>query len=500
MAFKFFGWPYLQADCYANTFEVEVRKHMKTQYNSLSYLIKELLTCNTENAQLLWFIKLLGLESYFENGQLPYASQDELIQSVDIKSINQLSQYEEGSIYLSPDFLFKLTDKTKTAVSHKVINNAWMKANGFNGEEFGKNIVEKILGYCGDDAEILSTISNTSPFHDTRSNTVPYTILLPFDNLLSEDKSIDDSLIDKQGRWDTFNFSTEQTKELISSQEGAIKFMAALQILGLSDAAIKALFAQLDLLKTKKNGGGYPTFIELKDIHHKEFEKAKAIKKQQEDKPLRELPGLCLSNTLNHNTRMKMNHDDRTNTCKNTSIITRLQGKGFKSFASINSVKPSESEEREAKVTSGKVEHLINKNAVLYDELPTDTEKDLSILRELQSLLLTHTSGVVITFNIPILNDKMKWEKASTPTFVMLPFWAQVFSMRPSNNKKRHKDVINKSSKEVRNDELRQFVKKLLDPSFRFEKTGLPHSYPAPNRQIYDKKHIGALSRLRKSA
>jgi hypothetical protein len=394
----------------------------------------------------------------------------------------------------------KLTGKTKTAVSHKVINNAWMKANGFNGEEFGKNIVEKILGYCGDDAELLSTINNTSPFHDTRSNTVPYTIFLPFGNQLSEEKSIDDKLVGKQGRWDAFNFSTEQTKELISSQEGAIKFMAALQVLGLSDVAIKALFAQLDLIKTKKNGGGYPTFIEIKDIHDKEFEKAKIIKEQQEDKTLRELPGLCISNTLNHNTRMKMDHDDRTNTCKNTTVITRLRGKTFKSLASINSVKPSESEERKAKITSGKVEQLINKNAVLYDELPTDTEKDLSILRELQGLLLTHTSGVVITLNIPFLNDTMKWEKASTPTFVMLPFWAQVLSMRPSNNKVRPEHVKNKSSKEVRNDELREFVKKLLDPNFKFEETGLPHSYPDPNMQIYDKKHIRALSQFRKSA
>ena len=161
MTFKFFGWPYLQVDYFANNFEVEVRKHMSTQYNSLSDLIKKLLTCNTENAQLLWFIKLLGLESYFENGHLPSVSQDELIQSVDIKSINQLSQYEEGSIYLSPDFLMKLTAKTKTIASHQIINNAWMKANGFNGEELGKSIVEKILGYCGDDTELLSTIDKS---------------------------------------------------------------------------------------------------------------------------------------------------------------------------------------------------------------------------------------------------------------------------------------------------------------------------------------------------
>lgn len=469
MTFKFFGWLYLQSDYFANTFEVEERKHMNNTYNSVMDLLKALLKSNTSPELFLLVIKLLKLESFFQDDTLPKLSNDELISKAKINKVMSSSAHAQPE-YIDATLLLKLAEKSSPIPEKpNVITNAWLRAKNLDvGKLLGS---EDVLAYVGTSELLKDTIAKTAPFWDTRANTVPITIFMPTnDDALNG--IADENFLTNEQHWNVVNFSTEQTQELVSTQDGIFRFLGTLQLLGMSKEAIRPILDQLGLTSignqalesdALKSGGIY---------------------------------GLRINHPLANNIKLKMDHKQREEIQDNSNIITSIKGLNLSKFVQISSVKPVEI--RKDKITNEAIEKLLAQHADCYDETPTDTEHDLIVIRRLLSLLLTHTSGTAITFNLPI---KYKLRKASTPMFLMPELWSQtIFAMRKSNNKPRPKKVKKDAALNVRDPIWREFVKKLLDSNFRFEQTGLPHSFPDTNTLVYNREFVSNVKKHRKKA
>jgi hypothetical protein len=467
LTFKFFGWSYLQADYFVNTFEVEERKHMSNTYNSVMDLLKALLKSNTSPELLLLVIKLLKLESFIQDDTLPKLSNDELISKVNINKVMSSSAHTQPE-YIDVKLLLKLSERSSLIpVKQNVITNAWLRAKNL---DIGKLLSsEDVLAYVGNSKLLKDAIANSAPFWDTRADTVPLTIFMPT-NVDALNGISDEKFLTNEQSWDVINFSKKQTQKLVSTQDGIFRFLGVLQLLGMSKEAIRPILDQLGLISIEK-----------------EALESDALKSGG-------IYGLRINHPLVNNIKLLMDHKQRDEIQDNSKIVTSINGCDFSKFVQINSVKPAII--RKDKVANKDIEKILAKHVDSYDETPTDTEHDLIIIRQLLSLLLTHTSGTAITFNLPI---KSKSRKASTPMFLMPELWSQtIFAMRKSNNKPRN---VNKDAAlNVHNPIWREFVKKLLETSFKFDKTGLAHSYPTPNERIYDKEFISKVKKLRNKA
>ena len=341
------------------------------------------------------------------------------------------------------------------------------------------------------------------------------TILLPFANEFDGDNFASDN----KG-WDFYNFDNLATKNFLSSDDGAIGFLTCLQLLGLNEPAINNLIAQADLIEdispfTKYRKAvlkqiaiiestpheNHTNFLNLikaplwqlrklpvsrdvefyKDIHESLLVHSKSYPKElgqfravveSEFKRQEHLTDLGLNTTKPFIKCSELFDKDKMpgfiaslNQNENNFLIPRLKGKDgiFNDFSYVCSLKVQDSEEETLK-------------------------QDLKSIRKELSYLMSHSSGIAITLNIPFKNDGMRNKKMATPTVFMPDVWSSTInSLRASTTKvKLEKDdpILAGSKEEIREilQELAQLFG-LVDSEGKTVKVDLIKS-PLPSKNL----------------
>jgi hypothetical protein len=425
---------------------------MKNEIDHVLLHEKLLLNVNSPIEQRTWLMKLLGILRDDVNHKFNVV-EEKLISVIQSKRINKVSNATDA-FYITPELLLSVSSKVKSVAGYIPIQHAWEEGSLLDPNEFTDEhpfgISNPALIYQGDEKHLLAIIKYILPTWTHRNTSIPITIMLPINDHV--DKEL---LLDRTGSWDCFNIDQEQTKQFLSSELGAVAFISSLQLLGLSDGYVISLLKQAGLVKTKD------VEVDIDDSFTTLCERFEHI----------ELEKYCLSLKVHEAVRDLMKNVDKVDTESNTPIISNVIYNKANKFNTISSVNFQEENGMQT------------------------TEHDLYNMRRSLSYLISHTSGVSITLNLPIIHPDMTKEKCSVPQLILPKDWADTLkAMRSSNNrpslKKTKKEVAKnetereKSIRKVteRLEAHKTLVQMILDQKYKTKSDFLPHSYPDPDQ------------------
>lgn len=423
--------------------------------NDIDYVLLHeglLLEANSPREQRTWLMKLLGILRDDTNHNINVI-EEELIEVINSKRSSKISKVTDA-FYITPELLLSISSKIETVAGYIPIQHAWEKGSLLDPNEFNDKhpfgISNPALIYQGDENHLLAIIKHILPTWTHRNTSIPVTIMLPINDHV--DKEL---LLDRTGSWDCFNIDQEQTKQFLTSELGAVAFISSLQLLGLSNPYVISLLKQAALVKTTD------VDVCIDDAFTTLSERFEDIK----------LENYCLSLRVQEAIRNLMKNVDKADTKGDTPIIPNVVYKGEDKFNTISSV-----------------------NFQVKEGMKS-TENDLYGMRRSLSYLISHTSGISITLNLPIIHPDMAKEKCSVPQLILPELWADTLkAMRPSNNrpslkktKKVYSEGKNEREKSTRKaTEKREahkgLVQMILDQKYKAKSDLLPHSYPDPDQ------------------
>ena len=427
---------------------------MKDEIDHVLLHEKLLLGVNSPIEQRVWLMKLLGVLRDDINHKTSTID-EKLIEVIQSKRIKKISNTTDA-FYITPELLLSISSQIKTVTGYIPIQHAWEEGSSLDPNEFNDEnpfgIFTPALIYQGDEEHLLAIIKGILPTWTHQNTSIPVTIMLPINDHV--DKEL---LLDRTGSWDCFNIDQEQTKEFLATELGAVAFISSLQILGLSDGYVISLLKQAGLVKTTD------VDVDIDDAFTTLSERFEDI----------ELENYCLSLRVQEAIRELMKNVDKADTEGNTPIIPNVAYKDTNKFNTISSVNFQEENGMQT------------------------TEHDLYGMRRSLSYLMSHTSGISITLNIPIIHVNMTKEKCSVPQLILPQYWADtVKAMRPSNNRpslKRTKKEVVKNENETKKEKStrkaterleahKALVQMILDQKYKSKSDFLPHSYPDPDQ------------------
>ncbi|WP_448553312.1 hypothetical protein [Thalassotalea montiporae] len=394
-----------------------------------------------------WSMKLLGIR--LSSPLLPdnAPSKEQLLNAIrvkEVKSFFKSNKTDGEAYYIEPDFLLRIAEKLDSKTNSTSIRHNWEIAsnldveNPSNEEPFGKNY--SAYTYTGSEKELVSTINKIMPVWDHNNSAIPITFLLPISDL------------DKLG-WDYYSVSKEHTTNLLKSTIGKLTIFQLFQLFELNDPAIKAIITQLGLVYSEKLHSA-PSFEYLPEKYDEE-----------------KLAGFTVTTPYKEQLVSLMKNAEKKIANDFSDLIPRLVSTESRNLQSILSLK-------------------LGSNTGMIA-----TENDLAGMRRTLSYLLTHSSGVAITLNIPLIHEDFRLEKYSTPTLLLPEIWAETIkAMRPVNNKKEVQ--LEKIKDGLKSDVIRtraiaekdantyintEFVKTMLDQKYKLDSDELPHSFPDPS-------------------
>jgi len=423
--------------------------------NDIDYVLLHeglLLEANSPREQRAWLMKLLGILHDDTNHNINVI-EEELIEAINSKRSSKISKVTDA-FYITPELLLSISSQIKTVAGFIPIQHRWEKGSLLDPNEFDDKhpfgIFNPALIYQGDESNLLAIIKHILPNWTHRNTSIPVTIMLPINDHV--DKEL---LLDRTGSWDCFNIDQEHTKKFLTSELGAVAFISSLQLLGLSNPYVISLLKQAGLVKTTN------VDVCINDAFTTLSERFEDIK----------LENYCLSLRVQEAMRKLMKNVDKADTEGNTPIIPNVVYKDTNKFNTISSVNFQEESGMQT------------------------TEHDLYGMRRSLSYLISHTSGISITLNLPIIHADMTKEKCSVPQLILPDVWANTIkAMRPSNNrpslKKTKKDVATnetkreKSTREAteKREAHKTLVQMILDQKYKTKSDFLPHSYPDPDQ------------------
>jgi len=421
--------------------------------------LKDLLEFNVSNEQLYWFSKLFNIYPASLKQILSDKQQEtELIKKVNkkpIKGITENTNVDDHFTYLYPDELLKIAGKYPAKYSKKIIKHKW--------SDVDNNVIPNIINYIGDSYELIQAIFQMLPVWERDNKSVPLSFILPFHN------DIDVSSFENQGDgWEVFNYNLEQSEELIKTFNGELSLLSALQLRqeDPKQTFIPSLLKQLNASKEKS-----------------------IFSRIDERYPKSGIKDFCISEEFINEIIFNLEQDNRPKNKEpeavdeNTVIIPRFAFHKNRQQPKLNSLQiESHFETRKKKVNEGATF--------------TETEKDMRSMRGAMSFLLTHTSGVIVTFNFP----NSKQEKFTTPTLILPKAWDDILKSTRSTAHFKHKQLpllteeqVEKLVKKYQNSNnlrtSREFIKLLLDmnivkkqfPIRTFPNPKQPDCYPQKN-------------------
>ena len=299
--------------------------------------------------------------------------------------------------YISGDLLASISSKLKVNPIHTVIINSREQHNYYDvlvKNGFDREISAKT--YVGDEDNLKQVVAEMLNAWDHRNKTIPLSIVLPL----------------AQDHWDAFNFDGVATSELLDSSYGKVAILSTMQLLGMSDNFINAVLATMFPQSTNK----VSPIISLEERY-----------------PRSGLNGYCLTPEVQADIQPLMTGADKTYTNDFTPVIPRIIAKDAMKF----------------NVVSGMKFH--------HETGLTATENDLGSIRNTMMFNMSVTGGVVVTLNVPVLNESVRDGRFSTPTLIVPELWAgSIKSNRPQNNKQDEVDTLpeeqlNESARQIAN-------------------------------------------------
>ena len=453
--------------------------------NSVLEHLKKVLDTNTPESQLACICRLFQIT--------PFNSSERLQNFLDLKEIRtdklDINQYCD---YLPESFIDE-TEVTKVKKEDSLpIRHGWVKTvNQFGGAaRVNREEYHFDDGDLHSETNIIKAIRQMIPDHIipkkskrpdsyyqpesymAESNQV--TILLPFDNEFNNK----DIVSDNKG-WDFYHFDNQETKEYLSSKEGAISFLAALQVLDLNDSPIdnlliqsnlkenispflkykKSVLTQARLLKNNPNNdkAKFKEHIEalLSDLEVKpvrrDFDFYKKIHQsliKQASEYMQEFDVFSSILEIEFEILEKAAGKHETNTFIKLSDllgIGTLKGYVFTSNKSRKGfITPRFKANQKNKINFNKFNYFCSEKKTGKDRI---SKKEANSIRDQLSYFMCHSSGVAITLNIPSVNRD---EKMGAPAIIMPHVWVKVINaLRKSTTKTKltAKD-INVSEKE----------------------------------------------------
>jgi hypothetical protein len=366
---------------------------MDSQLDPIATHLNLLLDSNISAEELDWFMKLFGVSPEVNLppcGKEHKKTFEKALRKKPIKHINTSNEIGDDWKYLEPDHLSEFLIKENGSFSQKKIIHHWveydhtdLKTDKEKDEYKG---YQRTIEYEGDSHNLVKAILQMlPPKWDNKSTSVPFTIILPYNNKFN----IKEFTNEGEG-WDVFNLDEKATKKLFPSTQGSITFLAILQLLGITEDAITSILRQTGSLKstTSKNHSFQTLYHRYRDG---------------------KVDGLYLSENAKD------------------EVLDILKGK--ESFYNdVKAIIPTFDFQTKYKKT------LTNLRTIQGGSNKA-TENDMVTIRSTMSYLMSHACGVAVTVNIPI-NDDMKGSFYSTPTLILPKRWSiAVNAHRPSHNK-----------------------------------------------------------------
>lgn len=391
---------------------------------------------------LPWLLKLTALS---DQPMIGFISDCNLnsVKPYPIKAFNACDDdnVDADGTYVQPYLLDAVASKIKATPIHTAINNSWKQHHYYNllienGFEHGINAET----YTGDEDSLKQVIDNMLKAWNHKNSAIPVSIVIPLE----------------QDHWDCFHFDEKATADFLSSPYGKISMVSLLQLFNLQDNFIDA-FLRLAGITYPKSKEELASLIPL----NQRYQDAKS-----------NFNGYCLSPNIQQEIQSLMKGDDKLNTNEFTPVIPRMASSTKNDDLKFGVLSAIKFQEREG-----------------Y----TATENDLAKIREGVSYCMTSTGGIVITFDIPVIDESIRMGRCSTPILIAPKTWLEVIKAnRPSNNRQDDVDTIpNKKANETGGQAKRReattarikhklFVKPLLDQTIDKSDKAIQRCYPAP--------------------
>ncbi len=471
--------------------------------------LKVLLNTNVPEKQLATFSNIFNLKGGLHEDSI----QDALVNNVDIKKFTHhtAKKYIDNCYYIRPFLLASSEREHCSEHDPQLIPNKWLDTkhpvDNSNLEDTSLNVSV----YDGDYENFIDAIKNIMPEYDSEPASNPITIMLPYNNEFIQDKFI------SEGKgWDIYNLDKDATAQLFSSTTDSLYFIASLQLLGLNDATINHLLTQADLLEdisaytdmkktllgklsaisrsTEKSDIEFIESIQsqvskLNDFHtYKDFEFLSSLK----DNILNEAKNHSITKLndfiIEVNKFFKKKEWDNflkylqcSDNGRNFIPLSQLYGNS--NLEGVGLAPKSEkmiknlATEVISKAITPSFKCQIAKNT--EDEqfktfLPLQRSKyqksegkgvvarDIKSIRRGLSYILSHTSGVAITLNIPFIDSKVSNKKMGTPTLIMPHFWTETINFLRSSTQKKRKGFTPLTAKDLNVEASKEEVEEMV--------------------------------------
>ncbi|MBA6348333.1 hypothetical protein [Colwellia sp. BRX8-9] len=447
--------------------------------------LKVLLNTNVPEKQLVTISNIFNLKGGLHEGSI----QDAQVNNVDIKEFTQhtAKKYIDKCYYIRPFLLAQLKRNHCSEHAPQLITNKWVDTkhpvDNSNLEDTSLNVSV----YDGDHESFIDAIKNIMPDYDSEAASNPITIMLPYSNEFNQDKFI------SEGKgWDIYNLDKDTTAQLFSSTADSLYFIASLQLLGLNDAPINQLLTQAGLLEdisaytdmkktllgklsaisrsTEKSDIEFIESIQsqvskLSDFHtYKDFEFLSRLK----DEISNEAKGHSITKLNDFVIEVNKLFEKKewgdhlkylqcSDNGKNFIPLSQLYGnlnldgvglapKSEKEVQNLvtevikKAITPSFKSNISKNYEGEQFKTFSHLNRLKYQksEGKCVVARDLKSIRKGLSYILSHTSGVAITLNVPFIDSKVSNKRMGTPTLLMPHFWTETINfLRDSTQKKR---------------------------------------------------------------
>lgn len=363
---------------------------MDSELDPIAKHLNLLLDSNIQAAELSWFTKLLGISPLVNAHLQQEVNQKEVVSIRNGRTLKSDKSINENFDYITPEQLGKILKKSNPDFEYHKIIHEWCEDDHHDvlkGEGY-----QRTIEYCGDSHNLVKTILQMlPPKWDNKSSSIPFTIMLPYNN------DFDIGTFENKGKgWDSFNLDENSTQKLLGSHQGQLSFLVALQLLGLSDTALNDILTQTGSIFSENQ-----SFVSLHETYRN-----------------KSLKGYRLSPNARKDILSLINKEGLSSLNESEVIIPRFKINRKKCPEILTNLR----------TISG------SSNTVSEQGGKTDTEFDMGHIRGAMSYLMTHSSGIAITLNIPLTDERMRLEPYSTPTLIIPKRWATTINaIRPTN-------------------------------------------------------------------